>query len=45
VLLVFLGYLLDRFDALERIQGCPGFELWIVSAAFWFGLHWFLGPR
>jgi hypothetical protein len=43
--LVFLGDLLDRFDAIVRIQGYTGFEFWIVSAAFGFHLRWFLGFR
>jgi hypothetical protein len=33
----------DCFDALERLEGYPGFEFWIVSAAFGFHLRWFLG--
>jgi hypothetical protein len=40
-----LGDLLDRFDSLEHLKGCPGFKFWIVSAAFGFHLRWFLGLR
>jgi hypothetical protein len=40
--IVFLGDLLDGFDAFERFQGYTGFEFRIVSAAFCFHGWWFL---
>jgi hypothetical protein len=34
--LVFLRYLLDRFDVLEGFQGNPRFKLGFVSSSFCF---------